>query len=193
MPSIRFPALIAAILLISSCTGGDQLGEPWGSPIQFSTALPETPYPPRDLPMFDGVNGRVLMWADLMRLVRRSDVIVVEQTTGDPIADAARTALIEDVRNTFVPTEVIQCQDGADACLAAFKQVPHGTRRVVIQCGPACSVAELSQVIRNNTFFDTVTTVAFVNTTARFLRPDDWERADVVVHAAASATHFTNF
>jgi hypothetical protein len=72
------PMLLTVPLLAFACNGGDQLGEPWGSPPQYSTALADTPYPPRDLAMFDGVSGRVVMWADLARLVRRTNVIVID-------------------------------------------------------------------------------------------------------------------
>ena len=79
----RFLHALPFALLAVACNGGDQLGEPWGSPMQYATGLSDTPYAPRDLAMFDGVNGRVVMWADLMRLVRRTSVIVVDGKADD--------------------------------------------------------------------------------------------------------------
>ena len=153
--------------------------------MQYTTALPDMPYPPRDLAMFDGVNGRVVMWADLMRLVRRTDVIVIDGTTSDAGAVAARNALVEDVQSRFPPVAVVDCDQNADACADlvrdAWKQNP---RRVVVRDTGPDSVQALSQAIRAHDLFTSVTTVALVPSAARFLQEGDRERADVVICTA---------
>lgn len=181
-----FPAcLILLACLTAACTGADQLGEPWGSPIQYSTALPDTPYPPRDLAMFDGVNGRVVMWADLMRLVRRTDVIVIDGATSDAGAEAARAALIEDVQSRFPPVAVVDCTQDAATCADqvrdAWKTKP---RRVVVRNNGPDALQALSRAIRADDMFTSVTTVALVPSAARFLQEVDRERADVVIYTA---------
>ena len=168
-----------------ACTGADQLGEPWGSPMQYTTALPDTPYPPRDLVMFDGVNGRVVMWADIMRLVRRTDVIVVDGSASDAGAVAARNALVDDVQSSFPPVVVVDCDQDADACADlvhdAWSQKP---RRVVVRSTGPDSLQTVSRAIRARSLFTSVTTVALVPSAARFLQEGDRERADVVIYTA---------
>ena len=189
MPRIITLSLVMLPCLCAACTGADQLGEPWGSPVQYSTALPDTPYPPRDLAMFDGVNGRVLMWADLMRLVRRTEVIVVDDTPTDAGSVAVRNALLDDVQAAFKPTATIDCGQGGVACAEsvsdAFKA---GSRRVVVRASNTDSLSGLSSAIRTGSPTTTVTTVALVPSAARFLREGDRERADVVVYTAPTRT-----
>lgn len=182
------PTIVCLVLLAclpAACTGADQLGEPWGSPLQYSTALPDTPYPPRDLVMFDGVNGRVVMWADIMRLVRRTDVIVIDGTANDAGAVAARDALVADVQSSFPPTAVVDCTQDAATCTEqvrdAWKEKP---RRVVVRNTGPDSLEALSRAIRANGLFTSVTTVALVPSAARFLQEGDRERADVVIYTA---------
>ena len=179
------PCLILLACLSAACTGADQLGEPWGSPMQYSTALPDTPYAPRDLAMFDGVNGRVVMWADLMRLVRRTDVIVIDGTVSDTGATAARNALVEDVQSRFPPVVVVDCTQDADSCADqvrdAWRQKP---RRVVVRNTGPDSLQSVSRAIRARDLFTSVTTVALVPSAARFLQEGDRERADVVIYTA---------
>jgi len=182
---MRFP--LPALLLafpLTSCTGGDQLGEPWGSPMQHATGLSDTPYPPRDLAMFDGVNGRVVMWADLMRLVRRTSVIVVDGKADDRGAVSMRNALIEDVNAGFAPVAVLDCDDDADACAAKVSDALDANRRVVVRCLGGVSVADASRAIRSKCWFTSVTTVALVPSQDRELRPQDRELADVVAYTA---------
>lgn len=179
--------LAAALLLVSACTGGDRLGEPSGSPMQFSTALPDTPVAPRDLCMFDGVNGRVLTWSDLMRLVRRTDVIVVGGEGGSD-AGMVRAALIDDARAAFSPTAVIDGCTDAEACAQAAADALHDSKRVVVQCPTSCDLAEVSRRIRALHWFSSVTTVAMVPSGARALAAAERDRADVVIHTAPERT-----
>ena len=185
MPRPTAACLLLLACLTAACTGADQLGEPWGSPAQYSTALPDTPYPPRDLAMFDGVNGRVVMWSDLMRLVRRTDVIVIDGTASDTGAVAARNALVEDVQSRFPPVVVVDCTQDADSCADqvrdAWRQKP---RRVVVRNTGPDSLQSVSRAIRARDLFTSVTTVALVPSAARFLQEGDRERADVVIYTA---------
>jgi hypothetical protein len=175
--------LAAALLLVSACTGGDRLGEPSGSPMQFSTALPDTPVAPRDLCMFDGVNGRVLTWSDLMRLVRRTDVVVMGGE-GGPDEGVVRAAVVDDVRAAFSPTAVIDGCTDAEACAQAAADALHDSKRVVVLCPASCDLAEVSRRIRALHWFSSVTTVAMVPSGARALAAAERDRADVVIHTA---------
>jgi hypothetical protein len=174
---------VLAVLLLAGCTGGDRLGEPSGSPMQFSTALPDTPVAPRDLAMFDGVNGRVLTWSDLMRLVRRTDVIVVGGEGGRD-GGMVRAALIDDARAAFSPTTVVDGCADAEACAQAAADALHDSKRVVVQCPASCDLAEVSRRIRALHWFSSVTTVAMVPSGARALAASERDRADVVIHTA---------
>jgi len=125
---MRFPVrctFAPLILALASCTGGDRLGEPTGSPMQFSTALPVNPAAPRDLCMFDGVNGRVLTWSDLTRLVRRTDVIVFGGE-GGPADESVRKALADDAQAAFPPVAVL---DGCAERTRARSGRPRPRRR----------------------------------------------------------------
>lgn len=176
-------SLLLASLPVVACTGGDRLGEPSGSPMQHSTVLPLTPTSPRDLAMFDGVNGRVLTWSDLMRLVRRTDVIVFG-AEGGPSADAVRAALADDAQAAFPPVAVLDgCADTA-SCAKAAAEALHDHARVVIRCPATCSLPEVSAEIRSMRWFTSVTTVALVPSGARALAPEERDRADVVIHTA---------
>lgn len=177
-------AMLPIALLLPACTGGDQLGEPWGSPMQHSTALSDTPYPPRDLAMFDGVNGRVVMWADLVRLVRRTSVIVIDATADDRGAVAMRSALIEDVQAAFPPVAIVDCEDDADGCAARVSDALDSNRRVIVRCVGGVRVADASRAIRSRCWFTGVTTVAMVASPDRELRPQDRDLADVVAYTA---------
>jgi len=178
----RLSVPIMILPLLVACTGADQLGEPWGSPMQYTTALPNVPYAPRDLAMFDGVNGRVVMWADLMRLVRRTDVIVVDGTANDANAVACRKALIVDVQSAFAPVAVIECGESAQECATQVRNASHENRRVVLVCTGAYPLSEVSKAIRCSWLFSSVTTVAMVDSQARFLSESDRDRGDVVVY-----------
>ena len=176
-------SLGCALLLLGACTGGDRLGDPSGSPMQFSTALPDTPAAPRDLAMFDGVNGRVLTWADLMRLVRRTDIVVLGGE-GGPDAAVVRAALIDDARAAFPPTAVIEGCADLEGCAQAAADALHDNKRVVVQCPASCDLPEVSRRIRALHWFSSVTTVALVPSGARALAASERDRADVVIHTA---------
>ena len=184
MRRLPSPAALALTLLAASCNGGDQLGEPWGGPMQYSTALPDTPYPPRDLAMFDGVSGRVVMWADLMRLNRRTTVLVVDGLAQDPGSVAMRKALIEDVSAAFQPTAVVDCGDDVRDCAARAGAAMQSSRRVVIRCTGSVSVADTAHEISQRFWCAGVTSVALVPSSSRVFRPEDRDLADVVAYTA---------
>jgi hypothetical protein len=181
-----FPVLACFILgPFAGCTGSHEMGEPWGSPMQFSTALPDRPEAPRDLAMFNGRNGRVLMWADLMRLARRSDIVVVSAPEG-PVPDMVRRALFEDVTEAFPPVVEVACTDEVEPC--ATQVVEAQGRRRLVRCGPDMDLEALSASIRAQAWGKVVTTVAVLPGQARELQPGEAGRADVVVHLGATAT-----
>jgi hypothetical protein len=151
--------------------------------MQFSTALPDSPVAPRDLAMFDGVNGRVLTWSDLMRLVRRTDVVVIGGA-GGPDGGAVRAALIDDAQAAFAPTAVIDGCADAEACAQSAADALRDSKRVVVQCPASCDLADVSRRIRAMHWFSSVTTVAMVPSGARKLAASERDRADVVIHTA---------
>jgi hypothetical protein len=175
-----FPVL-ACVLLgpFAGCTGSHQMDEPWGSPVQFSTALPDRTEAPRDLAMFNGRNGRVLVWADLMRLARRSDIVVVSAPEGE-VPDMVRRALFEDVTEAFPPVAEVTCDASPETCADEVNRA-EGRRRLV-RCGPTMDLQALSRSIRAQAWGKVVTTVALVPGQARTLQVDETDRADVVVH-----------
>lgn len=175
---------VTLAFLAVACNGGDQLGEPWGSPMQFSTALADTPYPPRDLPMFDGVNGRVVMWADLMRLTRRTSVLVIDVRPDDRGAVAMRNALLEDVRSGFSPVAEIECVDDLEGCARQVDDALERNRRVIVLAKGAAPLADVAGAINRRCAFTGVTTVASVPSAARFLRTEDRDLGDVVAYTA---------
>lgn len=155
------------------------MDEPWGSPAPFSTGLPDRTSPPRDLAMFNGENGRVIMWADLMRLVRRSDVIVVSAPPG-PVADMVCRAYFEDAAAAFPPVAEIACTNEPEPCAAQVADA--SGRRRLVRCGPGMDLPALSASIRARDWGKVVTTMALVPGTARSIEPGEIGRADVVVH-----------
>ena len=175
---------VLVALLLAACNGGDQLGEPWGSPMQHSTRLADTPYPPRDLAMFDGVNGRVVMWADLMRLTRRTSVLVIDTRPDDRGAVAMRNALLDDVRAGFSPVAEIECGDDLDGCALEVDDALAHHRRVVVLARGTAPLPDVARAINRRCWFTGVTTLATVPSAARFLRTEDRDRGDVVAYTA---------
>lgn len=159
------------------------MGEPWGSPVQFSTALPDRTEAPRDLAMFNGSNGRVLVWSDLMRLARRSDIMVVSAPQGE-VPDMVRRALFEDVTEAFPRVVEVTCGDDLDTC--ATDVVQADGRRQLVRCGPDMDLRALSISIRSQALGKVVSTVALIHGDARALQPQEKDRADVVVHLGTS-------
>lgn len=179
-----FPVLACLILgPFTGCTGSHEMGEPWGSPVQFSTGLPDRPEPPRDLAMFNGRNGRVLMWADLMRLARRSDIVVVSAPEGQ-VPDMVRRALFEDVTQAFPPVAEVSCDEEVEPC--ATRVIQAEGRRRLVRCAAGMDLEALSASIRAQAWGKVVTTVVMVPGEARELQPDERGRADVVVHLGAT-------
>ena len=174
--------LLTVPLLAFACNGGDQLGEPWGSPPQYSTALADTPYPPRDLAMFDGVSGRVVMWADLARLVRRTNVIVIDGKAEERGAVAMRDALIAEIDAGYAPTVVLDCGDDAVECTQRVGAAMQSNRRVVVRCRGSVTMSEVGAAIGSRYWWTGVTTVALVPSSSRALRPEDRDLADVVAY-----------
>lgn len=176
-------ASTVVLSLCLGCTGSHEMGEPWGSPMQFSTALPDRPEAPRDLAMFNGDTGRVLVWADLMRLSRRSDIVVVSAPEGT-VPDMVRRALFDDISEAFPPVTELTCSGDVEPCAASVVQAD-GRRRLV-RCGAGMDLAALSASIRAQAWGKVVTTVALVPGTARTLQSDEKGRADVVVRLGTS-------
>lgn len=179
------------ILLLACCTGGDRLGEPTGSPMQFSTALPVNPAAPRDLCMFDGVNGRVLTWSDLTRLVRRTDVIVFGGE-GGPADESVRKALADDAQAAFPPVALLDGCADPESCARSAADALADHARVFVRCPASCDLAEVSRRIRALRWFSSVTTVSIVPSGARSLDAADRDRADVVIHAAPDRAASSN-
>lgn len=59
--------------------------------------LPERPYAPRDLNMFEGSTGRTFTWADLMAAASNADATFIGERHDDPVAHAVQLAVYEDL------------------------------------------------------------------------------------------------
>ncbi|MFM1829977.1 MAG: hypothetical protein RLZZ558_317 [Planctomycetota bacterium] len=181
-PTARILAFLTLVPCVASCTGSQQMGMPWGSPMQDSTALPDVPYPPRDLAMFEGSNGRLVMWADLTKLVRISGVIVVATPAGSDAATAFSEAVREDVESNFQPAVVLDCDADTDACVDHVTTEGRNARRVLVRCPETCDLPAISRGIRAGMPGTSVTTVLVVRGDARRIRDADRDRADVIVY-----------
>jgi hypothetical protein len=173
---------MTALTLTAACTGSTHLAKPWASPMQSSTALPDTPYPPRDLAMFDAVNGRVLMWSDLIALSAWADVVVISNAKDDPGGLWMQTALTEDTIAAFPPSACFRASGDAASVVAELNATPTQNRCVLIHYDGPESLPDLSSAIRHAHPGDKVLTLALLPSPARFLRTEDVRKADVVAY-----------
>jgi hypothetical protein len=134
--------------------------------------------------MFDGVSGRVVMWADLMRLTRRTSVLVLDVRPMDRGAVAMREALVQDVQSGFSPVAMVECDSDLEACARQVDESLDANRRVIVLHRGDAALGEVTRAINARCWFTGVTTVATVPSAARYLRGADRDRADVVAYTA---------
>lgn len=74
--------------------------------------VPDVPFPPRALPMFEGSNGRVLTWTDLMQGVFWADVVLLGEQHDDAVGHAVQLAVVTDTLtldlNTAISLEMLE-------------------------------------------------------------------------------------
>jgi len=184
MRALALPMLVLALALQINCTGSLQLAKPWAAPMQYSTALADTPFPPRDFAMFDAVNGRVLMWSDVIDLTAWADVIVISHEKTCPGGAWMQDALTEDVVAAFPPSSFFESTDDAATVVTELNNSPKDSRRVLIHYTGAEPLHDIASAIRKAHPTDNVFTIALVPSPARFLRNEDVRKADVVAYTA---------
>jgi len=189
MRKSMFASLVRALGVIAlafqiNCTGSLQLAKPWAAPMQYSTALADTPYPPRDFAMFDAVNGRVLMWSDVIDLTAWADVIVISHEKTCPGGVWMQEALTEDVVAAFPPSSFFESTGDADTVVTELNNSPKDSRRVLIHYTGVEPLHDIATAIRKAHPTDNVFTIALVSSSVRFLRNEDVRKADVVAYTA---------
>lgn len=171
-----------ACVLAAGCTGSQHLAKPWASPMQYSTGLPDAPYPPRDLVMFDAVNGRVLMWSDLIDLAAWADVIVISYVEDDAGGVWMQEAVTEDTIAAFPTSTFFQSSGDTGAVLAELSGDSSKSKHVLIHYNGTESLPDLSSAIRSRYPNYRVFTLALLPSPVRFLRNEDVRKADVVAY-----------
>ena len=184
MRALALPMLALALALQINCTGSLQLAKPWAAPMQYSTKLADTPFAPRDFAMFDAVNGRVLMWSDVIDLTAWADVIVISHEKTCAGGVWMQDALTEDVLAAFPPSSFFESAGDPDAVVTDFDNSPKDSRRVVIHYTGTDPLHDVASAIRKAHRTDNVFTIALVPSPARFLRNEDVRKADVVAYTA---------
>lgn len=167
-----------------NCTGSLQLAKPWAAPMQYSTGLADTPFPPRDFAMFDAVNGRVLMWSDVIDLTAWANVIVISHEKSCPGGVWMQEALTEDVVAAFPPSSFFESTGDADTVVTELNNSPKDSRRVLIHYTGVEPLHDVATAIRKAHPTDNVFTIALVSSSVRFLRNEDVRKADVVAYTA---------
>ena len=175
---------VIALVIQMNCTGSLQLAKPWAAPMQYSTKLADTPFAPRDFAMFDAVNGRVLMWSDVIDLTAWADVIVISHEKTCAGGVWMQDALTEDVLAAFPPSSFFESAGDPDAVVTDFDNSPKDSRRVVIHYTGTDPLHDVASAIRKAHRTDNVFTIALVPSPTRFLRNEDVRKADVVAYTA---------
>ncbi len=134
--------------------------------------------------MFDAVNGRVLMWSDVIDLTSWADVIVIARDPNCQGGAWMQEALTSDVIAAFPPSLSFESSGDSAAVVSELNNVPKGTRRVLIHYAGAQSLPDISSAIRRAHPSDCVFTLALVSSSVRYLRNEDVRKADVVAYTA---------
>ena len=178
-------ALVVIVLAMQiNCTGSLQLAKPWAAPMQYSTGLADTPFPPRDFAMFDAVNGRVLMWSDVIDLTAWADVIVISHEQSCLGGVWMQDALTEDVLAAFPPSSFFESTGDVATVVTELNNSPKDSRRVLIHYTGVEPLHDVATAIRTAHPTDNVFTLALVSSSVRFLRNEDVRKADVVAYTA---------
>jgi hypothetical protein len=167
-----------------NCTGSLQLAKPWAAPMQYTTGLADTPFPPRDFAMFDAVNGRVLMWSDVIDLTAWADVIVISHEKTCPGGVWMQEALTEDVLAAFPPSSFFESTGDPAIVVTELDNSRKDSRRVVIHYMGTDPLHDVASAIRKAHRTDNVFTIALVSSSVRYLRNEDVRKADVVAYTA---------
>ena len=152
--------------------------------MQYSTTLADTPFPPRDFAMFDAVNGRVLMWSDVIDLTAWADVIVISHEKTCLGGVWMQEALTEDVLAAFPPSSFFESTGDPATVVTELDNSRKDSRRVVIHYMGNDPLHDVASAIRKAHRTDNVFTIALVSSSVRFLRNEDVRKADVVAYTA---------
>lgn len=92
----RFALLASLLVVASGCVGDRYYAHRGRAGAPSDAVLPNPPYPPRSLAMFEGDTGRIATWADLMEGIGWADVILVGEIHDDRTAHQVQYALLVD-------------------------------------------------------------------------------------------------
>jgi len=101
-PCLLSMTLIA--LLQVGCHGPGSSGMVTES--EQTAIVPEHPWAPTGLPMFDGSNGMILTWASLIDAIARADVVVLGEEHDDSVAHRFQLAVVSQVLASWPKTAV---------------------------------------------------------------------------------------
>lgn len=106
--SLRLAASLGAacLLALGACSTRDPFANPFNDPKPGWATVPNDPFAPRGLPMFDGTRGTVLTWFDLSQAIDWADVIVVGEQHDDAVAHSVQLAIVEETMARFPRTAV---------------------------------------------------------------------------------------
>lgn len=91
-------------LLLAGCHGprsGSMVSES-----EQTAIVPEHPWAPTGLPMFDGSNGKIMTWASLIDAIARADVVVLGEEHDDSVAHRFQLAVVSQVLASWPKTAV---------------------------------------------------------------------------------------
>lgn len=134
--------------------------------------------------MFDAVNGRVLMWSDVIDLTAWADVIVISHEQSCSGGAWMEDALTEDVLAAFPPSSFFASTGDTATVVTELNTSPKDSRRVLIHYTGAEPLHDIASAIRKAHPTDNVFTIALVSSSVRFLRNEDVRKADVVAYTA---------
>ena len=101
-PDQPFSKLLAAAAIAMVLVGCQGVGSNGMVPESRQTAIvPEHPWAPTGLPMFDGSNGMIMTWASLMDAIAEADVVVLGEEHDDSVAHRFQLAVVSQVLATW--------------------------------------------------------------------------------------------
>lgn len=99
----------AALVLLASacgCSTRDPFTNPFEDPKPGWATIPDHPFAPHGLPMFDGKRGTVLTWFDVSQAIDWADVIIIGESHDDATAHRVQLAIVEETLARFPRTAV---------------------------------------------------------------------------------------
>ncbi|MBX3354467.1 MAG: ChaN family lipoprotein [Phycisphaeraceae bacterium] len=86
--------VVVGLSMLFGCSPRDPFANPFAGPEKGWARVPDQPFVPHGLPMFDGRRGTILTWYDLSEAVAWADVIIIGEQHDDPVAHAVQQAIV---------------------------------------------------------------------------------------------------